>query len=254
MDEILKYAIENRMIDMEYIQEQLEMKKREEYLKMHTTSIWQGSDGKWYTYFYDKNRGRVLRKRNTKAGIENLIVAYWKEQQENPTIKEVFDEWNDRRRDLQMIALSTYDRNKRIFARHYSKFGAKRIRSVEKEQFQDFLEEQIYEYDLTAKAFSNLKSVTKGFLKRAKKRKLIEFNVEETLYDLDTTETRFKKTIKEDYEEVFSESEMDTMMSYLMSNLDMLNLGLLLLFVTGIRVGELATLKHEDFSDTSINR
>ena len=38
-------------------------------------------------------------------------------------------------------------------------------------------------------------------------------------------------------------------MEYLEDNLDIRNLGILLMFLTGIRVGELVTLKHEDFTE-----
>ena len=37
-------------------------------------------------------------------------------------------------------------------------------------------------------------------LKRAKKRNLIDFNVEELMDELDVSDVEFKKTIKEDYE------------------------------------------------------
>ena len=65
--------------------------------------------------------------------------------------------------------------------------------------------------------------------------------------ELDTSDTDFRKTIKEDYQEVFNEVETPIVMSYLIDNLDDKNLGILLMFVTGIRVGELVALKHEDF-------
>ena len=40
---------------------------------------------------------------------------------------------------------------------------------------------------------------------------------------------------------------MSLVMEYLKANPDMINLGILLMFVTGARVGEIVTLKHEDF-------
>ena len=43
--ELLKYAIENGMIDISYVQEQIEMSKRKELLEKHPYKIWQGADG-----------------------------------------------------------------------------------------------------------------------------------------------------------------------------------------------------------------
>ena len=175
------------------------------------------------------------------------MVKYWKIQEENPTINEVFEEWNNRRLELNKISAATHLRNTQVFKRHYADFGKQRIKNVSSEEFGEFLENQIPKHQLTAKAFSNLKTVTRGFLKRAKKRRLISFNIEVLFQDLDTSEADFKKVIKEDYEEVFNEEEMSLMLEYLKSNLDILNLGIILMFVTGARVGEVVALKHEDF-------
>ncbi|MBP3468172.1 MAG: site-specific integrase, partial [Lachnospiraceae bacterium] len=57
--------------------------------------------------------------------------------------------------------------------------------------------------------------------------------------------------IKEDYEEVFDDEEMGKMIDYLQKNLDVENIGILLMFVTGIRVGELVGLKHSDFKNNT---
>ena len=243
----MKYAMEHGIIDMLYIQKQIEMNKRKELLKKHSYKIWQGKDGKWYTYLPDEEKGRILKKRNTQTYIEDAVVEYWAKELENPTIQEVFNEWNDHRLNLKKISPSTHMRNCQVFNRHYSKFGKKRIKSISQNDIGDFLEEQIPIHDLTAKAFSSLKTITRGFLKRAKKKKLITFNVEEIFQELDTSETDFKKVIKEDYQEVFNEDEMPKMIKYLKENLDAKNIGILLMFATGIRVGELVALKHEVF-------
>lgn len=57
--------------------------------------------------------------------------------------------------------------------------------------------------------------------------------------------------IKEVCQEVFDENEMPRMMGYLEENLDIRNLGILLMFLTGIRVEELVALKWEDCQDLS---
>lgn len=251
--ELLKYLNDNGIIDLSSIQEKIEMNNKKELLKSHPFKMWQGKDGKWYSYLPDEEKGRVLKKRNTKSELEQTIISYWKEKNENPTIKEVFDEWNTRRMELEKISEATFLRNKQIFSRHFKEFGEKRIKNIEPEEIGEFLEEQIPKFKLTSKSFSNLKSITRGFLKRAKKRKLISYNIDEVLNDLDTTDSDFKKTIKEDYEEVFSEAETEKILYYLIDNKDLINLGILLIFVTGLRIGELVALKHSDFNEYSVN-
>ncbi len=90
----MKYAIDNGMIDLSYVQEQIEMNKRNELLKKHPYKIWEGKDGKWRTYLPDEEKGRILKKRSTKNAIKDMIVEYYlqasKEQAKNS--KEESDE------------------------------------------------------------------------------------------------------------------------------------------------------------------
>ena len=51
--EMLKFAVENGMIDIDTIQKQIEMNERKKYLEMHKSKIWQSTDGKWYTFLPD---------------------------------------------------------------------------------------------------------------------------------------------------------------------------------------------------------
>lgn len=247
----LKFAISSGMIDVDNIREQIEMNERKKYLEMHNYKKWEGTDGKWHTYFPDEQKGRIHKKRNTEKEIDKLIIDYWKKEEVNPTVNDIFNEWNDRRLELKKISQSTHLRNKQYYNRHFGEFGKRKIKSVSADDILDFLEMQIPKYNLSAKSFSNLKGITKGFMKRAKKQGLINYSIEEVFYDLDVSESEFSKAIKEDYEEVFSENEMPVVIDYLTSEPDAKNLGILLMFVTGIRVGELVALKNDCIADNT---
>lgn len=249
--ELLSFAIENGIIDVNTIQKQIEMNERRKYLEMHPYKIWEGADRKWHTYIPGEGSQRVQKRRNTKEEIEQIVIEYWKREEVNPTVADVFTEWNDRRLELQKISASTHHRIQQCFDRHYEEFGKKKIKSLDAEDVIDFLEEQIPKHNLTAKAFANLKSLTKGFLKKARKQRLISFMVDDVFSELDVSEKEFKRTIKEDHEEVFDEDETPAVIDYLVNHLDKWNIGILLMFVTGIRVGELVALKHEVFNDNS---
>lgn len=247
----MKYAIENGMIDLSYVQEQVEMNKRKELLQKHPYKIWEGKDGKWRTYLSEENGERRMIKRNSLEAVESVIIEHIKEQINNPTIEDVFNEWNDRRAELGKISKPTQERNRQVFRRHYSEFGQKRIKSVTESDISDFMERQISCHNLSAKSFSNLKGITKGLLKRAKKRNLTSISIDGIFTDMDLTDTSFKKTIKEDNQEVFNDEEFKKAFEYLTSNLDTKNIGILLMFVSGVRVGELVALKHSDFDGNS---
>ena len=246
------YCIKNGMLNPQQIQAEIEMTKKKELLAMHPYSIFQDKNGKWCTYLPDNEKGRLYRKRNTKEEIETVVITYWEQTIENPTIQEVFNEWNDRKLMLCKISKPTHLRNIQIFNKHYSEIKDKRIKSVTPEFLSDYLEEQIPKHNLTAKAFSNLRTITRGFFKRAKKRKLVDFHIEDVFTEMDLSDREYKKIFKEDCQEVFDEEETEKIMVYLHQNLDLRNLGILLMFVTGIRVGELVGLKHEDCEDNII--
>ena len=93
----MKYALEHGMIDMSYVQEQIQMEKRKELLRKHPYEIWEGKDGKWYTYLPDENKGRKLKKRKTKEDIESCVIDFWKTQSEEERkkkkAKSLFPEW-----------------------------------------------------------------------------------------------------------------------------------------------------------------
>lgn len=246
MDIDLKYLIDSGIIDVPNIQSILEMKKRQELLDNHPYKMWCGSNGKWYTYLPDEEKGRILKKKSTKKDIEDVVVQYQESVMSNPTIDEVFTEWNDHRRDIGRIAKSSHTRLRQVYDRHFKEFGKRRIANVKENEWIDFLEAQVFEHNLSSKAFASLKSVVRGMLKWAKRQGMITYSPELMLTELDLSNTVFSKKIKEDYEEVFDEDETQKMLSYLIGNRDVRNDGIILLFVSGVRVGELVGIKPQD--------
>lgn len=250
-NDLLNYATAQGIIDLSYVQEQIDMIKRKELLEMHPYSIWQSKDGNWHTYLPPDKKageegGRIPRRRRTRKEIEDLVVKYWKNQIENPTIKEVFDMWNEERYQKGKIANGTYKRNIECFKRHYGQFGKRRIMNVTQVEFEEFLEDQIAEYDLTAKAFASLKGVTKGLITYAKRKNFVSYNGEQVMQELLISKKDYKSKKKPKEKEVFSEEELPIIITYLLKNLDDENLGILLMFITGIRVGELCVIANRD--------
>lgn len=181
------------------------------------------------------------------------MVGYWKDELENPTLREVFDEWNDRRLELHKISSSSHLRLKQVFNRHYTKFGERKIKDISEDEVTDFLEYELAEKTLSAKAFSSLKGVTRGMLKRTKRRKLTDINVETMFLELDVSEQEFSRKVTDSQKEVFTDCEMAKIMSYISENPDIKNLGVALMFAVGLRIGELVSLKHSDLGENTIS-
>ena len=234
-----------------------EMNKRirQKYLKMHPYAITHRNDGKWMTSLPPVNGRRIQKVRNTRKEVEDCIVEYWQEQETNPTVEEIFSEWNDYRADHNKISAGTKERNEQIFERFYgsSGFAKHRIAEITPRAWCDFLEEQVPKYHLDSKAFANLKSITRGFLKRAKKNQYIDFDVDEVLSDVEVSRADFDHKVKDNCAEVFDEDEAPVVMKYLEDHPEEPgNNCLLLMFVTGLRVGEVVALKREDIRDNTI--
>ena len=77
-EEILKYAIEHDMIDMSYMQQQIEMNKRQELLEKHPYSIWKGKDGNWYTHLPDEKKDAFYESGKHKMRLKRLSVTIGK--------------------------------------------------------------------------------------------------------------------------------------------------------------------------------
>ena len=77
-DEILKYLEDNGKVDLSYVQDAIEMKKRQELLEKHPYKVTQGKDGYWRTYFPDDNKssGRRQVKKKERKDLEEKMALY----------------------------------------------------------------------------------------------------------------------------------------------------------------------------------
>ena len=84
MEDFLREALKYGMLkkeDLECLEHNIEMKKREEILNQHPYSIWQGkTNGSRYTKLPDdtKVNPRTIKRKN-KIDIENIIIDFWRE-------------------------------------------------------------------------------------------------------------------------------------------------------------------------------
>ena len=252
-NDLLHFANENGMIDLSYVQEKMELTKRKELLEKHPCKIWKGKNGCWYTYLPDNRGGRILKKRKSKDDLEKDIINYQIQQSDEPTVADIFQEWVDSRLRTKEISKASYDRYSVDFRRFFSEFGKKKIKTVTELDIEDFMLKSIADFSLTAKSFGNLRILVYGIFKRAKKKKLVSFSITEVVKDLEISRNAFTKVKKDECSEVFMQDELPIVLDHIRNNLDIVNLGLLLMFVTGVRVGELVAIKTEDVDGNVIH-
>lgn len=254
--ELLNYAIQNGMIDFNTIQMQIEMNERKRYLEKHEYSIWKGSDGNFHTYITDstKKNGRRHIKKSTEKLLQDTIVDFYKNDENEPYMESVFYEWIDRKLSFGEIEKQTYERYEADFKRffHDSKISKLKFRYITEMDLEEFIKISIHKKNLTAKAYSNMKTLINGIFKYAKKKGYTNISITAFMGDLDISNKVFAKRRKTDQECVFSEEEMQKLIKYAWENPTLGNMGYLLSAYTGMRVGEIVSLKWEDVKESYI--
>lgn len=247
-NEILKYAIENGIIDISTIQNTIEMNERQKYLDEHVYSVWQGKNGKYYTYLPDakSNRGKKLVKRTTLESIQDEIVKFYKAQCEEPTIKSIFDSWVDDKLRYGEIQKQSYDKYQNNFKRFFGGISDNKIRYTTEESLEAFIKATITDQKLSQKAYSDMKIIINGIFKYAKKHGYTNLSITSFMGDLMLSKNAFTKIIRKKEDQIFLEEEIPRITKHLATQDDIRSLGLLLSFQTGLRVGELSALKRSD--------
>ncbi len=258
--ELLTYLIDGNMIDLDEVHIEYEMSKRNEILEKHKYEIWQGKDNKWYTYVPDKERGRVLKKRNTEEELQEAIYLFYKKQEDEPTIEVVFNLWLDEKLEYKEIKKQTYDKYKTDYARFFvnnkelGNFHQRKIRYINEEDLERFIKTTIVKLALTQKAYSGMRTLINGIFKYAKRKRYTNLSITNFFGDLDLSRKSFKRNVKNKEDEVYQEAEAERLTQYLASQPDDIRcLGLLLIFESGLRIGELSGLKLEDIGEKFIH-
>lgn len=253
-EDALMNAVNNGIINIASINQAYEMKRREEILsECHHFSIYQGKDGKWYTYYQDEGgKGRVKIKKNTKEDVENVLYKIYKERIEAFRIENVFEEWIDYKSEEDNLKIQSVTKYKNCFARFFTNnsdaTGINQVlfRNIDEDLLESFIRKTIIHMSLTKKSYDSLRTILLGMFKYAKRKKYTNISITHFFGDLDLSKTIFTIRLKNPEMEIFSEDEVKMILDYLRPLDDIRDLAIHFLFGTGIRVGELSSLKKED--------
>ena len=183
MEDLLRFGVQNGMIDISSIQEKIEMKRREEILSKHPYKIWQGTDGKWRTYLPDK-KGRVLKKISKKEDLLDIIVSFYKlqEEVEKPkTFRDAYFIWR-KSHDLS-LSNNSIQRYNTDYKRYFqgSDFESIPITKINSEIVSSFMITEVKDKSLCKKACKTLFGYIKNTILSARINHLITGNPVEFL-------------------------------------------------------------------------
>lgn len=247
-NDVLRLALAEGIIDLDAIKNQVEVMERQKYLDQHTGKIWQDSSGRWTTYIKGE-KGRKLIKKTQKKDLEDYLINYYCQLQERHYLYDTCLEWIEQKKEYGEIEPQSADRYKRDATKYFLKSSMAKVDMADINEYdlEDFIKKTIHSEELTQKAWSNFRIILNGTFKYAKKRGYTSINIRTFMDELELSRKSFKKKIKEDTEEVFTDTEVKRIEKYIYNNrLDAYNLGIVLAFHTGLRVGELSALKVSD--------
>lgn len=257
-NELLQYIRSNNIIDLEVVQQEIEMKKNAEYLSMHPYKIWQGSsDGRWYTCLEGGQKKRFTHKED----LENFLIEYYKEKENFRTIEDVFAEW---------LYVKANNANKKIKPQSYTRYQSRIKRfltnnpyaeSVLYIPFEDITEDEldtlIYETventKIDSKEFHEFLSHMRHMFQYAKRKKYTKESFLDYFKDLDLDTMDFSKIKHAKEDLTFTQEEEVALVTKMLELGDIRSLGLIILFDTGVRIGELSTIRKADIDGDCIH-
>ena len=259
---ILNFLAESGTIDVGDVKTEMRKKYYENCIKeKHPYPIWFGG-GRWKSYLYDEEKPNKRRQvsRNTRDDLIEFLYKNYENEEDGQTLRTLFPSWIEFKG--KRIADNTVTRLKSDWKRFYE---SSKIVDVELNELTDLMIENwilglLEKKPLTKTCYHNMIGIIKGELAYAVRRGFINRSPYDTV-DIDLAHKLKEPEEKTDAEQVFSPAEVLQFESIAMADFDeqgrkvyrLAPLAALFSFYTGVRVGELTGLMHEDISDTDIH-
>lgn len=268
INDLLKYIAENDMIDLTYVREQVEMKRRESILKQHQYSIWHSEkENVWYSYLPDSskvnNRKKIKRKR--KRDLEDVIYDFYLSMQSEPpeteqskdfSVESMFYEFMKHK--ANEVNSGTVKRMMADWTRFYEpekEFIAMSVKDMTKINVDDFFNAVLGKHDLKKKAFYNMCGILKQTLEYAVDAEYIEKNP----YRIKVNKKKFISSSKKpSAKEVFQADEKEMLIDEMERRLknnpsNTAPLAVMLDFELGTRKGEILAICKADIVGNRIH-
>ncbi len=259
-EEILSYLIQNGKIDLDSAEQDMKKSHMDKILEQHPYSIYQGSNGKWYTTIPDSTKPDKRRKivRTTLEDLRQALYEFYTGVTEHRkidsfTMEKLYPQWLEYK--TYHTSASTYiTRLKSDWKTFYEGTPIVKIpiRQLRKYDLDEWAHRLIRERELTRKAFVNIATIVNQILEYAVDIELIETNPFSKV-KIDNKHL-FKPVKKQDSKtQVFSREEERGLKQLAWADFEnrvkvyvLSPLAVLFQFETGVRIGELVVLRYED--------
>ncbi len=260
--DILQFAVEQGTLDIGAMLDQMNNMEREEILKNHKYTIthWSKGGKEYYcTYLPNPNPGgkRICKRRTSLEALQEVIIDHYKNLKKVITFETVWKQHIDLKLEYGEIQKTSYDRYNddfnRFFVNREHNLKHKKFIEITADDLERFIKTTIKELELTQKTYGALRTIIRGTFKFGKKHHYTNISITEFFGDLDLPRNIFTHSGKKAATAVFQEDEVPVIKAALMEGSTTRDLGILLAFVTGLRVGELCSLKSSDIQERVIH-
>lgn len=237
--------------------------ERKKYLNKHEYSIFQGNDGRWKTTLIDPiTKKRKIIAKTKLVDLEDIIIEHYKDiecQKRNLksdiTLREIYPIWRESR-ILEVNSIGTVKKNEQDWKRYYLNDPIIDIPlcKLTPNTIKDWAHKKIDDYSLNKRSFYNMTVILKKCLEFAEDEGVCK-NIWNSVRI--NTKKLVKEKKKDNSTQIYFYDEKLKLVNYClyMFSRNDRNIGALiipLLFITGMRIGEVVALKYEDFTDTDI--
>lgn len=250
-EETLEYLVKNGIIDQRGVEKEMRKARRKELLSQHNYTIYQGKDGRWYSYLPDEDRGRKKIVKSTKEQLEDVICEFY-EILNNPTLRTLFPQWMKfKELFVKKATLTRFNSDWNSFYEN-SEIVDVPIKDLTKNQLEVWVRTIAKKRNMDKKQYSNFVSILKQELEYAEELEIIP---DSPFRRIKVTSRQLRsKTIKPDYCKVYSPEELSKLREMLWDSYNtesrrihrLAPLAVLFMFLTGLRIGEVTGLKYDD--------
>ena len=238
----------------------LEMKKRRESLiKQHPYAITQAKDGRWCTNIYTPDGKRRMIICASLEKLHDKLADHYQElaKIQTVTISDLCKEWLDNKLRYHEITPSSHTKYmtdyNRFIRNNSHAFCRISVSCITEKNLREYIKDTIVQFNLTRKSYKQLHILLVGTLRFAKEEGYTDFSAGAFFYDLILSDRMFARRERTAPElETFSDDEVSQLVHFLWEEQDLRGLGLILMFQTGMRVGELAALSWKNVRDGKI--
>ena len=258
-EQVLTFLFDNNIVSLDDVQERMYQDKKKEIIKKYESDIWQGKDGRWRIYVPDqtKKSGRRMIAKTSKETLYEYLIKYDEHTTQEKishdiTVEDFYPVWIEYKK-LHTTASTYITRLDSDWKSFYlsSELAKMKIKDINKLTLDQWAHKLISKYKMTRKKYTNMQTIIRQMLDYAVDLGIIPHNPMLNLkIDKKMFQTEKKKS---DVTQVFTDEEKARIIElawqdfhnqtkvYLLSPL-----ALIFQFLTGLRIGELCTVKYED--------